>query len=272
MNKEGISMLDTQFISALKKVSLCSNDYAYNFLDVIKKADNENIISDWLSFLLDTQKCGSIMPLRLFCRFAGIEINNETALIEREYSLDNRRRIDIIIKFEKDWIVIENKIKSFECNEQTIDYVQKISESTKDKGIAVHYIYLKPKYNKSHPKSEQFKVMTYKDIADVWNDIQSDDFTHKEYYTYFKEFMKLIKGRYAMPNEIKFDENTKIYIDYREKFDAVEKSYNRACKLVKDKFLSMLDNMFPSDQWARNVRLDYIQFYKKIGATDYTLK
>ena len=274
-------MLDTQFISALKKVSLCSNDYAYNFLDVIKKvslcsndyaynfldvikkADNENIISDWLSFLFDTQKCGSIMPLRLFCRFAGVEINSETALIEREYSLDNRRRIDIIIKFEKDWIVIENKINSFECNEQTIDYVQKISEATKDKGITVHYIYLKPKYNKSHPKSEQFKVMTYEDIADVWKDIQSDDFAHQEYYTYFKEFMKLIKGRYAMPNEIKFDENTKIYIDYREKFDAVEKSYNRACKLVKDKFLSMLDNVFPSDQWARNVRLDYIQFYKK---------
>lgn len=256
-------MLDTQFISALKKVSLCSNDYAYNFLDVIKKVDNENIISAWLAFLLDPLKCGSILPLKLFCRIVGFEINDESAIVEREYSLDNRRRIDIIIKLEKHWIVIENKINSFECNEQTIDYAQKINDITKDKDIAVHCIYLKPKYNKSHPRSEQFEVMTYEKLANIWGKISENEFTRKNNYVYFAEFMKLIKGKYAMPNEIKFDENTKFYIDYREKFDAVEKSFDYACKIVKDKLLAMLDSVFPSDKWLKTVRLEYIQFFKK---------
>ncbi len=75
-----------------------------------------------------------------------------------------------------------------------------------------------------------------------------------------------------MPNEIKFDENTKLYIDYREKFDAVEKSFDCACKIVKDKLLAMLDSVFPSDKWLKTVRLEYIQFFKKIGTMDYTLK
>ena len=75
--------------------------------------------------------------------------------------------------------------------------------------------------------------MTYKELAEIWKNINTDDFIRKENYVYFSEFMKLINERYAMNKELQFDENTKLYIEFSEQFNAVENSFNNACQANK---------------------------------------
>ena len=179
-------MTKEKFIQRLQTVNLKNKEVNYNFLDVIKKEDNENIVSQWLAFLFDSKKCGSTLPLKLFCYHLNVEFI-DGAVVDREYTLDNRRRIDIIIKLKKVWIVIENKINSLECNEQTVDYEDKISKEAEGQDISIKYVYLKPTYNKSKPANDNFMIMTYGDLADIWKTINGDDFTPKENHVYFSE-------------------------------------------------------------------------------------
>ena len=256
-------MISRNFVDCLTTVNLKHREINYNFLDVIRKADNENIVSDWLAFLLDTKKCGSVLPLKLFCNSLGIEYVGGELEIEREYTLDNRRRIDILIKLENAWIVIENKINSMECNEQTVDYEEKITSKANGQNVSLHYVYLKPSYNKSTPTNKSFEIMTYGNLADIWKDVVPNDFVNKENYVYFSEFIKLITKRYAMNKEIQFDENTKLYIAFREQFNAAEQSFNDACQVVRDKLLNSLKVVFsPDEGWVVSFHSEYIQFYK----------
>lgn len=256
-------MTKENFIKRLRTANLNDKEPNYNFLDVIKKADNENIISEWLAFLFDPKKCGSALPLKLFCEFLDVEFVDGDVTVEREYTLDDRRRIDIIIKLENAWIVLENKINSLECNEQTVDYEYKIQSETNGQNISLHYVYLKPTYNKSNPTNTNFKIMTYGDLANIWKNISTDDFSQQGNYVYFNEFMKLIKERYAMSRELQFDENTKLYIEFSEQFNAVEQSFSNACQTVKEKLLNLLNNVFPIEEgWTISVHADYILFYK----------
>lgn len=256
-------MSSRNFIESLKTINLKSKAPDYNFLDVIGKSDNENIISEWLAFLFDVKKCGSRLPLKRFCEFFDIEFDDSEITVEREYTLDNRRRIDIIIKFKNVWIVIENKINSMECNGQTVDYEDKIASEIDGQNVSSHYVYLKPAYNKSNPTNIKFKVITYRELAEIWKDINSDDFIQEKNYVYFSEFIKLISGRYAMNNELKFDENTKLYTEFREQFYAAEKSFDNSCQTVRAKLMNLLNTLFPvEDDWVISAHTEFILFYK----------
>ena len=48
-------MTKEEFIQKLQTVNLKEREINYNFLDVIKKVDNENVISEWLAFLFDVK-------------------------------------------------------------------------------------------------------------------------------------------------------------------------------------------------------------------------
>lgn len=267
--KEFLVMLSRNFIENLKTVNLKGKAPDYNFMDVIGKTDNENIISEWLAFLFDANKSSSLTPLKLFCNFLDIRFGNGEVTIEREYTLDDRRRIDIIIKSETAWIIIENKINSMECNGQTVDYEDKIASEICGQNISLYFVYLKPTYNMSSPINKKFKVMTYKELAEIWKNINTDDFIRKENYVYFSEFMKLINERYAMSKELQFDENTKLYIEFSEQFNAVENSFNNACQTVKDKLINMLNSIFPIEEsWIISFHPEYIQFYKASWGSD----
>ncbi|MDE6475221.1 MAG: PD-(D/E)XK nuclease family protein [Clostridia bacterium] len=235
-----------------------------NFLDVIGRVDNENIISNWLSFIFDYKKMKSSKPLELFLRYIKCDFEDLQAEIYREYSLTNKRRIDIIIKLAKNWVVIENKINSFECNEQTKDYTQQIVKEIDDKDIDIMFIYLKPNYNKSSPSDSAFKVMTYKELYDLLRYVQKKDFFDKTRFRYFSEFLKLIKEKYIVEQELNFSEKTKIFTEYREELLGVEKSYQLDCINVKNKLCCAMKEIFPEEEgWVIKILSKYIQFFKK---------
>lgn len=172
----------------------------YNFLDVIKESnENENLISNWLFFLLnpDTNGIGNKCVNALV---EALNINNldfdkqDFQYGEREETTDNKKRPDIILKFSKYWIVIENKIKSHENGNQTIEYYNDAINKKKDENII--FVYLKPSFNNSVPKSDKFKILTYEMLVKALEKIVIEDYSEKEQYKYFylTEFIKTINS------------------------------------------------------------------------------
>jgi len=250
-------------ITQIKNIE--NREQVFNFLDVIDKNDNENIISNWLAFILDSKRIGSTKPFNAFCDFCEVDLNGSYVEIDREYFIqDNKKRLDIIIKAEKTWIVVENKINSFESNEQTKYYVESITKQKKSNNIDdVKYIYLKPNYNKSKPVDENFNVKTYSNLLEHFRQIEKADFTNTKYFLYFEEFVKIIKEKYAVDQELSFGNEVNIYISNREQFRIINQSFNDACTLVLNKLETALNQVFPDyEGWIINKRLDYIQFFK----------
>lgn len=265
-------MISYEFVEGLMSVDTANARREYNFLDVIHREDKEDIITEWLAFFFDPQRCGSDKPLRLFCESLGVEyLENTYVEVETQYVLDNNRRLDLWIKMDNAWIVIENKINSWENSDQTKAYKSAISKLAKEESIQdVKYVYLKPEYNPSKPTCKDFEIVTYGDLAEIWMEIWRMDFSlvdnGAEYY-YFAELMKLIKGRYAMDQEIQFKDNTIIYLANINEFTAVKKSIEEDGKIVKNKLLSLLGEVFPSEEgWKVYIptkQPSYIQFYKE---------
>lgn len=172
----------------------------YNFLNVIKESnENENLISNWLFFLLnpDTNGVGNKCVNALV---KALDINNldfdkqDFQYGEREETTDNKKRPDIILKYSKYWIVIENKIKSHENGNQTIEYYNDAINKKKDENII--FVYLKPSFNDSIPQSDKFKILTYDKLLNELEKIVIEDYSENEQYKYFylTEFIKTINS------------------------------------------------------------------------------
>ena len=72
-----------------------------------------------------------------------------------------------------------------------------------------------------------------------------------------------------MNKELQFDENTKLYIEFSEQFNAVENSFNNACQALKDKFINMLNTIFTVEEsWIISFHSEYIQFFKASWGSD----
>lgn len=172
----------------------------YNFLNVIKESnENENLISNWLFFLLnpDTNGVGNKCVNALV---KALDINNldfdkqDYQYGEREESTDNKKRPDIILKYSKYWIIIENKINSHENGNQTIEYYNDAINKKKDENII--FVYLKPSFNDSVPQSDKFKTLTYDKLLNEFKKIVIEDYSDNEQYKYFylTEFIKTINS------------------------------------------------------------------------------
>lgn len=75
--------------------------------------------------------------------------------------------------------------------------------------------------------------------------------------------MKPIDNKYAVKSEVRFDENTKLYMEFGKQFQAVEKSFDNACQSVKNKILNLLNAEFPADEgWIVAHHSEFIRIYK----------
>lgn len=186
----------------------------YNFLNVIKESnENENLISNWLFFLLnpDTNGIGNkcVNALVEALNINNLDFNKQDFQYgEREGTTDNKKRPDIILKYSKYWIVIENKIKSHENGNQTIEYYNDAVNKKKDENII--FVYLKPSFNDSVPKSNKFKILTYEELLKSLEKIVIEDYSENEQYKYFylTEFIKTI-------NSLTNDETDKEYENFK---------------------------------------------------------
>ena len=182
-----------EVLKMLKSGAIKPQEPTADFLNVINKVDDESTISKWIAFLLNAKI--SREPLIKFAEYFDIEVDGNCEIdVMREYYLQNRRRIDVVIKTPNHWFVIENKINSDEQKGQTKDYREFIEaelketnelEGGKGNSKGAKYIYLKPNYNTSTPESEYFAVLTYGELYDMWKGIDKSSFANQDNYVYF---------------------------------------------------------------------------------------
>ena len=259
--------LDDNFIQLFNSLSF--NHKSMNFFDII--SPKEVLISEWLSFILNPSinGVGNLPVQKLLDVLEDNHNLDELNFISTntEVSTDKNQRIDILIKYEGLWIVIENKIDSLENGNQTEEYYKYI-ESIREENEAV-YIYLKPNYNSSIPKEKEFRIVTYNQFMNRLKEISEFDYKEKDRYKYLKEF--IISGdRFMRNEELDYNETILFYMNNIEKISRMEEEYRIQNKRLHEKLrydiLNELkeynEEYLTDDDKGTNPRV-YMQFFKK---------
>ncbi len=237
---------------------------SFDFFDIIPP--KEVLVSKWIEFILNPTSNGvGNIPTKKLLELLNdkIELDEyEFKSIDTEVSTDKLKRIDILIKYEGLWIVIENKIDSYENGNQTNEYYDYI-EKTKGNN-EVLYIYLKPNYNRSTPVNREFKIITYDRFIDKLKEIPEFEYVDKTKYKYLKEFI-ISGGRFMKNEEMEITDSLKFYINNLEKFEAIEEEYkNKNKKVINMIANAVVDSLNQNDikyQYSKNTNT-YLQFYK----------
>ncbi len=232
------------------------------FFDLI--SCREVFVSQWLAYLFDETKCGcgrecvkallrSVLVNHKIDDYVFEEVKTEVATFDD-------KRIDILIKFDKLWIVIENKIYSGEHDNQTQIYYDYIEG--KREGKEVVYIYLKP--IKEEPSCKHFVNLTYQKLIAELKNITNLDFVEKEKYKYLKEFIE--SGERFVEN-YEVTERDQLYFNNYKMIDELVKDYNdkneRLKKNIADEIEKLLEKKYPKDKFKTNHKSTYIQIFKE---------
>lgn len=264
--------LDNNFIEELRKIKYSKRKF--DFFDII--APKETLISSWLAFLFNPNLNG-IGDLTIKKLLESLNLDNEydidTMNFVNTYT-EKPDRIDILIKYNKLLIVIENKIDSYEHNNQTERYFKFIEDENQNNKDVI-YIYLKPNYNKSLPtklydkNNNGFRVLTYKELLNSLKTINESDYKEKDKYKYLKEF--LISGERFMKNEeIEYTDSIKFYIENETILNQLNNEYNELNKKINTKlrfdilnYLKNLNNEYETNMDENSVAKasNFIQYY-----------
>lgn len=224
------------------------------FLDVLRKVNNEEIISNWLSFLFNPKINGlgdKIAQILLDICDSNINLKEqEFKYIKREEYIEDKKRIDILIEYSKTLIVIENKIGSWENGNQTKKYFNYIEKIKQDKDVI--YIYLKPKWNSSNPSKRKtneengFRVVCYEQLIDELKKININDYKseNRYKYTYLETFIQEGERYLKMDNEISINDEVKFYLKHEEEWKEIEKRYNNKNNNLRKRLVETIKESF----------------------------
>lgn len=229
--------------------------YRHTFLDIIQKSNNENLISDYLAFLLNPNLNGigdylikSIISYTYPDAESGMYDFSDVE-ITREYAFDDSTRIDILIRSESENVIIgiENKIYDHEHSKQTYNYQKQIE--LKFEGSDVYLIFLAP-YQAEELSSDKFIWLTYKELYSLLSKINMDTFTEFDHLKFYQDFSLHIKNNFMDSiAEIKISEKTKLYVEHKTIIDDLVNSYKQDCDAIRI-FAKQIADGFFSEQWG----------------------
>ena len=243
------------------------------FLEIIGKSRNEIIISSLVAFVLNPDNTNKKIIGQLLEKTKNIndkydfiellsDKDNLFESIQTEEWLSNRSRIDIIIRFSKFWIVIENKVDSYENGEQSLRY----EEELKSKDVPIKFICLKPNYNKCILMNKNFAEINYSELVKILKEISEEELSKKESYIYIKELIKHSEVYLMSDNEIEIGEDVDLYIEYKDKIEKIIDNYKSQCKLVEQELVKRLERKFKEEcgyQTFYHKTWNYFQVWKK---------
>lgn len=173
----------------------------------------ENIISNWLAFLLAPNRVKSDMPLKAFLStFLNDKVIEDLdytdVVVTREYVLNNKRRVDIVIQINGVIIGIENKIFATLHNDQLNDYHNNLSNIQfmldSDNSQHVITVLLAPSWSKELSGMNNLKdinnfieeeksqtEITYELLAEVFSEIPLKNMEYR-HYLILNEFVKYV--------------------------------------------------------------------------------
>lgn len=262
-----MDLIDENFIQLFNRIVIENKNT--NFFDII--SPKEVLVSEWLAFIFDPSRNGvgnkTIEKLLdSVCKEKNLD-ELEFIKTSTEVTTNKNQRMDILIKYNGLWIVIENKIESHENGNQTLEYYKYIESIKGDNEVI--YIYLKPNYNSSIPKEKMFKVLTYNELIKRLKEISEFDYYDKEKYKYLKEF--LISGdRFMKNDELDYNDAVTFYMNNKNKLDKIEEEYIKQNRILHIKirydllnYLNELGLNYLTDDDKSVSPRTYIQYYKK---------
>ena len=263
-NPEQIRILE-QLEKELARMEL--KHFPSTFLSIIDKTKNEVVISKVLAFLMNPLNT-TIKILQGVLRLESVgqeeladELDAAGYIDDKvtEISLD-AGRIDLFFKFTNCWIVIENKIDSYENGEQTKRYVESVERLNGD-GIQTVYLYLKPKYNGSLPlDNRRFVVVYYEELLEILKQCSVYDFKYKENYVFMEDFITHMEGYIMTKSSLEFGKDIEFYMQNKKTLNIIRNNYLKQCNLVKDLLLRKLEEALPD--YLMYSASGYIQIYK----------
>lgn len=220
--------------------------------NIFNKTYDENFISDYLAHLINPINNGiGIGPIKSLLNYCNIEFPirdyykpTEVKVI-REFSFQDRGRIDILIIIKPDLIIaIENKIFSGEGHNQTLSYEQSIIHEFPEYNHI--FVYLTPSKN-NPPRSNNFIHLTYKDIVQILKEALPDMSGINRNIFLCNEFILHIE-EYIMKNtNFELSEKSLLFIKYA---DVLQDIYNS--------FTNDADKLF--DFIANIIQTSYLDF------------
>ena len=191
---------------------------------IFRHERRENFISDWLAYLLNSEKMGTNILFQSLFHVSGIEgdfipvggIEREKDLVlyrEDKGTRESCGRIDFFITTDDAIIGIENKIDcDFTSNNQLEKYSKSLRQiaETEQKNWYLFLLYptsnikidkkIKTIKNNKNDNQENVKIITYENLIKNWETIKIDCVKSLRQMIIFEDFIKHIK-EYIIMNE-----------------------------------------------------------------------
>ncbi|NLO45293.1 MAG: PD-(D/E)XK nuclease family protein [Clostridiales bacterium] len=236
---------------------------------IFKKDYRENFISDWLAFLFDPLQYGGYEPLNAFLSLFPSDVpicffQGETILIEREYAFKDGRRIDFLITGDEYIIGIENKIDSYEGNNQLKDYYKSLKElaQTESKNKKIVPIFLKPKRNLTKTNGG-FHEILYEDLIESFKMIRLDFINNLRFAFLMEDFINHME-EYILDNEYRFNESVKFIVENNENLGLIKKDIDNEVRRFVDFLKKKVSELKDNDEWETNAPSSgsFVQLFK----------
>ncbi len=225
-----IKIRDLLLSNDFKKLSEIKDEV--NIFKIINMVDKETVHSDMLAWLFnpyenhnlnDKAVKGLLMQLsEKDAEYINLLLQDYSDLeVYREYTIDNGRRIDILLESRnnKVIIIIENKIRSGEGDNQLEDYKKYIDEKYNDYNRI--FLYLTPEKERKE-KYKGYIHITYNTIYKILNNILYDNQIRLEIRAVLKQYKEMIR-RDIMGNVDKemIDLCRKLYVEHKDALDKI---------------------------------------------------
>ena len=232
--------MDTKIIKEQIRNLLLSDDfkklenlkYSINIFNILKLENKETFHSDMLAYLFNPYENHSLkdsMINELIKYLSTKDINYINLLLHdysdlevyREYTIDNGRRLDILLisKSNKVVILIENKIWSGEGDNQLEDYKNYINN--KYNGYNKIFLYLTLEKERKE-KYKGYIHITYNNIYNMLKNIIKDKQMTTEVWSILKQYKDMIRRDImCVVDKEMIDLCRKLYVEHKEALDKI---------------------------------------------------
>lgn len=223
-----------------------------NIFKIINMADKEIVHSDMLAWLFNPYENHNLndkvlkeilMQLsKKDAEYISLLLLDYSDLeVYREYTIDNGRRIDIVMESKNNKVIfiIENKIWSGEGDNQLEDYKNYIDEKYSDYNRI--FLFLTPEKERKE-KYKGYIHITYSMIYSVLNCVLQENQIKFEISVIIRQYKEII-GRYIMGSIDKemIDLCRKLYVEHKEALDKIMQ-YGNTTYYLTEVINEILDN------------------------------
>ncbi len=223
-----------------------------NIFKITNMADKEIVHSDMLAWLFNPYENHNLNDkilkeilmqlLKKDAEYISLLLLDYSDLeVYREYTVDNGRRIDILMESKNNKVIfiIENKIWSGESDNQLEDYKNYIDEKYSDYNRI--FLFLTPEKERKE-KYKGYIHITYSMIYNILNCVLQENQIKFEISVIIRQYKEII-GRYIMGSIDKemVDLCRKLYVEHKEALDKIMQ-YGNTTYYLTEVINEILDN------------------------------